>query len=39
LGWLKAYGRYVGIRSDEVEKAEHWLQRYGDLTAFFVSVT
>jgi membrane protein DedA with SNARE-associated domain len=35
LGWLKAYGRYVGIRSHEVEKAEHWLQRYGDLTAFF----
>ena len=35
LGWLKAYGRYVGIRSHEVEKAEHWLQRYGDLTAVF----
>jgi membrane protein DedA with SNARE-associated domain len=35
LGWLKTYGRYLGIRQHEVDKAEQWLQRYGDLTVFF----
>lgn len=35
LGWLKTYGRYLGIRQHEVEKAEQWLRRYGEPTVFF----
>lgn len=35
LEWLKTYGRYLGIRRHEVEKAERWMRQYGDVTMFF----
>src|SRR6478672_5207610 len=33
--FLERYGRYMLIRSDEIELAEHFFQRYGAATAFF----
>lgn len=33
--FLEKYGRYVLIRSHDLDRADRWFQRYGDAAAFF----
>lgn len=35
LAWLKSYGRYLGMRPQDVGKVEYWLRQHGDPTVFF----
>ncbi|MCL5116716.1 MAG: DedA family protein [Firmicutes bacterium] len=32
---VERYGRYIGIRHHEMDRADHWFQRHGDGAVFF----
>lgn len=32
---VERYGRYIGVRSHEIDRAEAWFQRHGDGAVFF----
>jgi membrane protein DedA with SNARE-associated domain len=34
-GWIDRWGRYVGIRSHDVDRAERWWAKHGPATVFF----
>lgn len=33
--WADQYGKWLGITSDDIEKAKHWFMRHGAKTVFF----